>query len=308
MSRFALLLAALLGTTGLAHGQSIDEEIASFINAPGFDAIDTVPLEIELAEQWLDQDSVSPGGLVGPIEKAMLIADAAIPSTRTRTAISYGQIIETEDGAGLPYSFVEVRHYNLGPVIYAETVEAYGAENTADMEEFGFGEHFAWRFIFRPMMGNTAILLDASVRVISDEKAANEDCHGRPCLDTTAGFDDMAEWTEIAGKLPTWPPLYPTQTGEISAPAYAISRLAVFGYWANAEGGHYQWTGGEHPEAARGYEPYRFISIDRDLGQESAIDTVWRETALNDDDIYAISFRQIDIAGQIHLMRAQETY
>lgn len=306
MNQFAIIVAALLGTTALAQAQTIDDQISSFIGEAGYQQADVSRLEMELDALWLDQSGISPGGLVGPIEKAMLIADNAIASTRTRTAIAYGEIIEEEDGAPLPYSFVEVRHYNLGQVIRADTAEAYGEENTAEAAEFGLGDHMAWRLVFRPLMGNTAVLIDASSRVISDKEASKDDCDGRPCLDPYSGFDDRAEWTEIAGKLPTWPPLYPTQSGEISAPAYAISRLAVFGYWANAEGGHYQWTGGEHPEAASGYEPYRFIGIDRDLGQETAIDTVWRETALNDDSLFAISFRQIDIAGQITLMRSQE--
>lgn len=307
MKHVAILLAALLGTTGIANAQSIDEQIQSFIQADGFTKADGPALELELGSLWTDRDAISPGGLVGPIEKAMLLADGASNATRTRTLISYGEVIEEEDGAPLPYSFIEVRHYNLGQIIRAETIEAYGEGDVADAAEFGLGDHMAWRFVFRPMMGNAALLMDASTRIISDKDAAKHDCDGRSCLDPYASIDDTARWTEIEGKIPTWPPLYPTHNGEISAPAYAISRLAVFGYWANAEGGHYQWTGGEHPEAARGYEPYRFISIDRDLGQESVIDTVWRETKLNDDELYAISFRQRDIAGQISLLRARET-
>ena len=307
MKHVAILLAALLGTTGLASAQGIDEQIQSFIAADGFTQTDGPALELELGNLWTDRDDISPGGMVGPIEKAMLLADGASYATRTRTLISYGEVIEEEDGAPLPYSFIELRHYNLGQIIRAETIEAYGEDNVADAAEFGLGDHMAWRFVFRPMMGNAALLMEVSNRIISDKDAAKHDCDGRPCLDPHAGIDDTARWTEIEGNIPTWPPLYPTHNGEISAPAYAISRLAVFGYWANAESGHYQWTGGEHPEAARGHEPYRFISIDRDLGQESAVDTVWRETKLNDDELYAISFRQRDIAGQITLMRARET-
>ncbi|ODT68347.1 MAG: hypothetical protein ABS75_20740 [Pelagibacterium sp. SCN 63-23] len=307
MKHLAILITALLGTSGLTYAQSIDEQIADFLGAPGFSPADSAALEMELANLWTDTASISPGGLVGPIEKAMLIADGATEANRTRTQISYGQIMEEEDSAPVAYSFIELRHYNLGQIIRADTIEAYGEDDVADEAAFGLGDHMAWRFVFRPMMGNTALLMDASSRVISDKEAAKSDCDGRPCLDPYAGVDDLASWTEIEGKIPTWPPLYPTHDGEISAPAYAISRLAVFGYWANAEGGQYQWTGGEHPEAARGHAPYRFISIDRDLGQESAIDTVWRETALNDDELYAISFRQLDIAGQITLMRARET-
>ena len=307
MKHFAILLAALLGTTGLATAQSIDAQIAGFIGAEGFEPQVPEHLEMELANLWLDDTAISPGGLVGPLEKAMMLAEMAIPSVRTRTAMAYGQIIDDENGAPLPYSFIEVRHYNFGPIIHADTAEAYGAENTADMAEFGLGDHMAWRFVFRPVMGNSAILIDASSRIMSDEEASADDCNGIACLDPWANLDQLADWQEINGRLPTWPPLYPTESSEVTAPAYAISQLAVLGFWANAESGHYQWTGGEHPEAARGYEPYRFISIDRNLGQEFVIDTVWRETALNDDALAAISFRQLDIAGQITLMRAAET-
>lgn len=307
MNHFAFLAAALLATTTLAQARDIDAQIAGFIGAAGFAPADVTALETGLGNLWRDDGGMSPGSTVGPIEKAMLIADTAIPSTRTRTAIAYGEIIEEEDGIALPYSFIEVRHYNLSQVIRAEAVAAYGAENTDEPAAFGLGEHMAWRFVFRPAAGNAAVLIDASSRVIPDAKAKGQDCDSRPCLDPHASLDDRAEWQEIHGKLPTWPPLYPTRSGEISAPAYAISRLAVFGYWANAEAGYYQWTGGEHPEAARGYAPYRFIAIDRDLGQEPAIDTVWRETQLNDDALSAIAFRRQDIAGEVRLMRASES-
>lgn len=304
MIRYTITLALLLATTGLANAQTIDEQIASFTGADGFDLQSADHLEMELANLWLDDNAMSPGGLVGPIEKAMMIAEGAIPSVRTRTAIAYGQIIDDEDGAPVPYSFIEVRHYNLGAVIHAETAEAYGEENTAEIAEFGLGDHMAWRFVFRPVMGHSAMLLDASSRVITDDDASDDDCNGVPCLDSGSSPDEVAQWQVINGKLPTWPPLYPTEANEVTAPAYAISQLAVLGFWANAESGHYQWTGGEHPEAARGYEPYRFITVDRNLGQELAIDSVWRETALNDDSLAAISFRQIDIAGDVTLMRA----
>jgi hypothetical protein len=301
--RAALLLA---GTT-LAQAQSLDDQINEFINAPGFDAIDTMPLEAELAEQFLDTTSISPGGAVGPIEKAMMIADKAIASTRTRTTISYGEIVAEEDGAPMPVSFVEVRHYNLGPAIHADAVEAYGAEDTADVAEFGVGDHMAWRFVFQPVMSSTAALISASNRIIPDKQASKDDCAGRGCLDLGAGFDNDRSWDEIQVELPSWPELYETTFEDISTPAFAISQLAAMGWSANAESGQYQWTGGEHPEAAQGYEPYRFVDIDRNLGQEFAIDAVWTDTMLNDDDLYAVSYRRLDIVGQLYWFQNNET-
>lgn len=300
MIRSITAAALLFATTALASGQALEDQIHDFIYAPGFVAEDIDALEVRLIDQWFDLTVMTPGGTVGPLEKAMLIADRAIQSGRTRTAIAYGELIGDRD---TPYSFIEVRHYNLGPVIHAETADAYGVENTAPVEEFGRGEHRAWRFVFSPEMNNAAILLEASSRVISDKQASKDDCTGRPCLDPYAGFDDMS-WEEIDGQVATWPELYASQSDETATPAHAIAQLAVFGFWANAESGSYQWTGGEHPEAIRDATPYRFIGIDRNLGQDASIDTVWQETAVNDDELVAIAFRRAEIAGWSTLMRS----
>jgi hypothetical protein len=302
MLRLAATLAVLATTTTLASAQTIDDAITDFIHAKGFTHQNPYDIESALSGHFID-DSITPGGAVGPIEKAIMIAGDGIPSVRTRSFISYGEIIENEDGASVPYSFIEVRHYNLGPAIHADAVEAYGAENTDDLEAFGTGDHMAWRFVFRPIMGHTATLLDASSRIVSNAQASRHDCNGIACLDLTASYDTLVEWEEIGGELPSWPLLYSDQSDEITTPAYAISQLATLGFWANAESGDYAWTGGEHPEAAQGYEPYRFISVDRNLGQEAAIDTVWRETLLNDDSVSELLYRHIDVAGSIYLMR-----
>jgi len=303
MLRLASTLAVVVASTGFVAAQDIDDAITGFINAKGFSAQNALDLEAALSGHFID-DSITPGGAVGPIEKAIMIADDTIPSVRTRSFISYGEILDDEDGASVPYSFIEVRHYNLGPAIRADVAEAYGEENTAPVEDFGVGEHMAWRFVFRPIMGHTATLLEASSRVISDEQASRHDCGGIACLDIIAGYDDLAEWQEIEGRLPQWPLLYSDQSDEVATPAHAIAELAVLGFWANAESGQYQWTGGEHPEAISDATPYRFISVDRHLGQEASIDTVWRETALNDDSLSAILFRRAEIAGESYLMRA----
>lgn len=300
MIRTAIAASLVFATTALASAQSLENQIHDFIYAPGFTAEDIPALDVRLIDQWFDLTVMTPGGTVGPLEKAMLIADRSIESGRTRTAIAYGELIG-EDGT--PYSLVEVRHFNLGPVIHAETADADGEENTAPIEDFGRGDHMAWRFIFIPEMNNTAVLLEASSRTISDKEASKADCTGRPCLDPYAGFDAI-EWSDIEGQVAGWPDLYATQSDETSTPTHAIAQLAVLGFWANAESGYYQWTGGEHPEAIRDATPYRFIAIDRNLGQEAAIDTIWQETAVNDDELYAIAFRRAEVGGQVYLMRS----
>lgn len=302
MIRTAIAAALLFATTALASAQSLQDQIQDFIHAPGFTAEDVPALDVRLIDQWFDLTAVTPGGTVGPLEKAVLIADKSIESGRTRTAIEFGEVVGAD---GTPYSFIEVRHYNLAAVIHAETVAAYGEENTAPVEEFGRGPHMAWRFVFSPEMNNAAVLLEASSRIISDKEATKSDCTGRPCLDPYATFDAMA-WEAIEGQVAQWPELYATEADETSTAAHAIAELAVFGFWANVESGFYQWTGGEHPETIRDATPYRFIGIDRNLGQEASIDTVWRETALNDDELSSIAFRRAEIGGQVQLMRAGE--
>ena len=148
-------------------------------------------------------------------------------------------------------------------------------------------------------------LLEASSRIISDKEASKADCTGRPCLNPYASFDTLA-WEEIEGRVQTWPELYTSESDESSTPAHAIAELAVLGFWANAESGDYQWTGGEHPEAVRDATPYRFIGIDRHLGQEASIDAIWQETALNDDALLSISFRRAEVGGSVHLMRSSQ--
>lgn len=301
MRRISATLLLLLAAPAFAQTSEVNDAITKFVGAPGFERLDPVTTEQDLNAFWLDLETISPGGPIGPIEKALLTATSAIPSTRTRTAISYGEMVDEEAG---PISFIELRHYNLGPQIRNDAIDAYGAENVGTPDDFGTGDHMAWRFVFMPLMNNAAIVRDVSNRTISPDDAADDECTGRPCLDPYASFEDMADWQEMGGTLPDWPAQYPDAVDGLSTPAHTIAELAVMGFWASAESGTYQWTGGEHPEAARNFQPYRFIGIDRDLGQEAMIDSVWRETLVNDDALSEILFRRLEIAGQVYLMQA----
>ena len=301
MKRLSAIAILLFTAPAFAQSSEVDDAITKFVGARGFERLDPVTIEQDLNAFWLDLETTSPGGPIGPIEKAVLTATSAIPSTRTRTAISYGEMIDPEAG---PVSFIELRHYNLGPQIRNDTIEAYGAENVGSPDDFGTGYHMAWRFVFTPLMNNAAMLREVSNRIISPDDAADDECTGRPCLDPYASFEDMADWQEMSGTLPDWPAQYPDAVDGLSTPAHTIAELAVIGFWASAESGTYQWTGGEHPEAARNFQPYRFIGIDRELGQEAMIDSVWRETLANDDSLSEILFRRLEIGGHVYLMQA----
>lgn len=301
MSRLALLLLVILAGPAAAQDMTLDDYIASFLDAPGFERQDIDLLDQRLADNWLNTNGIFPGGEVGPIEKAVLLAETAIDSIRTRTAVAYAELVTEEEGT---VSFIEVEHYNLGPTIHAQTVAEFGEDDVADAVAFGEGEHMAWRFVFQPLMGNAAVLVGASAHVISEKSAAKAYCTSRPCLDLAFGLDDFAPWEEIEGNLPPWPSAYPARFRDIAIPAQAVAELAVLGFWANAEGGTYQWTGGEHPEAIYGIEPYRFIAIDRNLGQEDGIDVVWQETNVTDDALWGISFRRVEVPGTVYFMRS----
>lgn len=303
MIRYATALGLLLATTTLASAQSLDDQIADFMGAPGFAMQDIARLNDRLDQMWLDTDSISPGGAVGPLEKAIMIAETDIGSTHTRSAIAYGQVI-AEDGT--PVSFIDVRHYNMAAPLHAAAVAAYGAENVAAVSAFGEGDHKAWRFVFQPVMNNAAILIEAGSRTISDKEASKDDCTGRPCLELAAGFDETLDWIDIEGTPPSWPELYPSALWDVAIPASAIAQLAVLGFWANAESGSYEWTGGEHPESVGDAAPYRYIGIDRNLGQDDSIEAVWNETALNDDTIAAVAYRYIGVPGQTYRMQASQ--
>ena len=148
MIRMLALSALLLAGTGIATANDIETAIDQFLAPPGYERVDVIALEQSLQEYWLDTTTIGPGGAVGPIEKALLIATGAIPSERTRTARAYGELYDEQHGR---LSFIELRHYNLGPAIRDMAIEAYGADNTADASEFGEGEHFGWRFVFMPL-------------------------------------------------------------------------------------------------------------------------------------------------------------
>lgn len=300
-----LVLSAAFAVTAIlpAQAQPIDDALQKFLDRPGYERHDPTTLEEDLDAFWLDHETISPGGNVGPLEKAVMLAAMSMPSTRTRTQIEYGQLVTPESGS---VSFITLAIYNLGPLIRQEAIQSYGEENVAGLEEFGEGDHMEWRFVFMPVMGNQAILLDVASRVIDDDEAATADCGGRPCLDLAASLDEVAQWEDMGAiTLPDWPRPYPDMADTIATPEHAIAQLAVLGYWASAESGAYSWTGGEHPETARGITPYRFISIDRNLGQEASIDTVWHEIHLNDDELRELSFRRLEIAGDTHFMRAR---
>lgn len=304
MIRLACALVAALAVATPTLSAEIDETIASFIGETGFVVQDWAAASEALAAQWTRTDLMTPGGAVGPVEQALLLASAESGLIHTRTSIRYGEVMVDEDGAPSRYSFVELRRYNLGPAVHATLVSGLGAENVADISEFGEGPHQAWRLVFFPVMGSVAALLEVSARDIGDDEAASDECGGRPCLDPDATLDARAEWSEADAVVADWTPNFRDRVDGVATEAQAVAELEIAQYLATSEGGDYLWTGGEHPEAVGDATPFRFYEIDRNLGQDLVVDALSVNTELNDDSIRDMMVRRIDVAGEVYWMNA----
>ena len=304
MIRLASALVAALAVATPALSAEIEETIASFIGETGFVVQDWAAASEALATQWTRTDLMAPGGAVGPVEQALLLSGSAPALIHTRTSIRYGEVIVDEDGAPARYSFVDLRRYNLGPALHEALVGQLGAENVADLAEFGEGPHTAWRLVFFPVMGSVATLLEVSARDIGDDEAAADECGGRPCLDPDATLDARAEWSEADAVVADWTPNFRDRVDGVATEAQAVAELEISQYLATSEGGDYLWTGGEHPEAVRDATPFRFYEIDRNLGQELVVDALSVNTELNDDSIRDMMVRRIDVAGEVYWLNA----
>ena len=201
--RYPLAFAAILALTSAAEAASkaeADRAVADFIAAQGFVAVPEDQLGLDTAAYAKrfpapGASALLPDSEVGPIEKALLAVETLEKTQpeRVRYAVSYGQVMEGDGQGSINFiSLVEVRRYNLGPLIHKSAQEEYGPENTGDLTEFGVGPDVAWRFAFAPVMGNQAIPLSISRRVIADgadqmKVDASEQCPTGPCREVDPG-------------------------------------------------------------------------------------------------------------------------
>jgi len=308
MKRFlygAAAALALLGPASALSTADANKAVESFIAAPGFAAFDVEQIHDPASKyEAMFPKPENPGALhadaeISPLEKALLLVDAyeAQQPDRMRYQVSYGHVVEDADGEQQVVYLVEVRRYNLGPLIHKETQKEYGPENTADAEAFGIGPDVAWRFAFATVQGNNALALSGSRAVIGegavqlDETAESAACLSGPCRSIAARAVEFVP----AGAGPA-EPLTPeaTQTpyfvsasdGDlpISRAAYVARSLqSLLGLSAGGV-----WTMPETPEAGAPGEPFLVIQVDQNLGQEIVSEGVGGLTRLNDDSISAI--------------------
>ena len=290
-----------------AQAENVEDVIASFIHEDGYIIHDVDAVEAELAQTFLPSDgAMRPDQYASAIEKALLLVGAMEqPLPHSRYMVRYGQIMQGET----PVSLVTVERYNMGPALWQATASAFGEEDTADPEVFGIGPHVAWRIVSFPVMGQAAAIMQAARRELSDNEAAETDCGGRGCLSDHSSMDSLYPWqtSETSIDIATaYPSVY---DNGLSIPAFAAADLLTLAGLIEADGGFPYWRGPEQPEASRFGEPFLFVGIDFNLGQDDGVDAMLGQTLLNDDALEEIWFRRVQFpdasaSGQIYWMRA----
>lgn len=307
MKRILLGAVAAIALLVPARALSTDETnktIADFVGAAGFDAFDVEaiheansPYEKKFPKSG--QTATFADAMVGPVEKALLLVDAYEKQKpdRMRYQVGYSQIVEEADGEQQIVMLVEVRRYNLGPLIRKATAEEYGEENTAGPDDFGVGPDVAYRFAFATVQGNMALALSGSRHVIADgaeqlnDTDAGEACLSGPCRALGERAIDQApreanEPEPIAAKTLSAP--YTTENGEGDMAgenaAFVARNLQTF--LGLEEGG--DWKTPETPEAGGPGEPFLLMQIDQNLGQEIVTEGTAAYVRLNDTSIASI--------------------
>lgn len=299
----AALVAAAFALPLSAHAADIDGAIETFVSGSGFVKEDVAAVDAKLLAAFAAPagGAPRPDHEASPLEKALLLVDTLEPALpRTRTMLRYGRM----HGGAVPYSFVTVERYNFGPTIRQMVIEDYGEENTDKPEAFGVGPHVAWRIVTMPARGQQASLVSVARGEISDRQAGAADCGGRLCLAFEPLPEDLREWRETETTV-DMTSAYAAKTDDgVATPARIAAELAVAAGIATVDDGRLDWRGPEQPEAARGTEPFLFLSIDRDLGQETAMDAMLGQTLLNDDAVAELWNRRVEFPGTVSFMQA----
>ena len=310
-----LCLALAAHATGVADAET---EIPRFMQAPGYAARDVDAVEERLRAHFAKHQprSITPGADVTPVEKALLLVDLMEPALpRTRTIVRYGLVHENPAADRFtPYAFVTVERYNLGPALHQQLQREHGVGAVAAPKDFGVGPHVAWRFVSRPMMGSTASLLELARREIPPAEAARADCDGRPCLSLEHPLDELRRWREGAQAPGAFRSPYRESAPDgLSSAARAAAELLVAAGLAQVEpdlqGRNPRLVAHEpeRPEAARGSQPYLFVTLERNLAQDTGLDAVLHQRLLNDDAVREQWQRRVQTPEGRHFMHSMQS-
>lgn len=279
----------------IAPAVAQDDLITEFVGGDGFLPVDAEVLwegivaglvadEAEPSVFWSTAD-------IGPMPLAMLALETEEGSLeRVRYRILYGVawFEETPSAVAVPYSFVEVTRFNLGPAIRQELVESLGEDAVASSEAFGEGPHVAWRLVTRPLMGHRALIVAAGRAELPDDRAFERLCFDHPCLSTVSGIEEFVPWSELEEViLPEAP--YAVQEAGIVTPVAAVDILlgAV----------EIEQAGDEVGRSAALPDAVIQAVVAWNLGQDQGLDAAYRWGGFLDDSV-AAEWRRLVSFGQ----------
>lgn len=231
--------------------------------------------------------ALSPAANLGPMPLAVFAVEAIEPALeRTRYRLRYGVRWTQQPPAAdpVPFSYIEVIRFNLGPAIRQELVQVLGEENVADAGQFGTGPHLGWRFVTRPLMGNRAMIMAAGRREFTDAAARNKTCFQTPCITTASTIESAAPWSDPA----------PDNTHKASTarrdgmdPMSAAHAIQILLGPIDSLETPPPSPGQSHPEWLIE------AVVERNLGQDDGLDAAYRHGGLMDDSVKAIWERRI---------------
>jgi len=285
---------------------SLEAETRAFIGS-GFLASDTDELEAAIEARLPATDFVFlASGSVSPLAKALLAlqaVDGTLDHTRHHVSVRVLLAEQSPAAYPVPFVFLQVDRYNLGPAIRDELVAELGEDRVAPAAEFGEGPHVSWRFVMRQLMGQEAALFSAARAELSDERADAADCLGMACLLPYGGIGEIAVWHEMEevdlgaelGGL-----AYPGTRDGLARPAAMLDLVAARAHFDPYES---EVTGSDLLVA-------EFV-LEAGLAQDQVIEVALRQGHLLDDSLAAEWQRLVALPGmgeapQFYAARAYE--
>jgi len=265
--------------------QQIEANEERFLQVAGF----TPAKDIDdwFDQEWYDEQRFpeanpssmfQPDANLNPVQKAVMLVDhleGELPHARYRVRWH----TDFPQDISMPWAYIEVARFNLGPAVREDLVEAYG-DTLAPLEEFGEGPHVVWRFIMTPVQGQLAQVVSAAHRTLDDYSAQETRCLGQSCLT----LDELAvadkEWEDFDN--PLMPEFSPRQ-GQTLSPDQAAGLLALSNI-----GPEY----GEPVEGLSRLEPYLELVVSKNVGgQEQVIQGGSHQSHLMDDSASDVWYR-----------------
>ncbi len=286
-----LLVAAVLAGSAAAQEArrvydpaSLDVEIQSFLGT-GYTLVDVDALEAAIEDGLPPTDSVFlASSNLSPLAEALLALEASDGTLeRTRHHVSVRVLLAEQPPAAypVPFVFLQVERYNVGPAIRGELVAELGEDRVAPAADFGEGPHVSWRFVMRQLMGMEAAIFTAAKAEVGEAQADAADCLAMPCLLPYGGIDEIAVWHEMEEVADLGAELeglaYPAMRDGLASPAAMLDLAATQAYFDPYQS---EVTGSDLVVA-------EFV-IEAGLAQEQTIEVALRQGHLLDDSVAAV--------------------